>query len=130
MSDSLADPESNPDEVPSVHQAANDLREAAGQKARKITENAEERAQLLKESAAEKAQQFRDYAGDKAAQIKEVAEEKAAQIKEVAGEQWEETRVKAREVHADFEEYIRRHPTKSILVAAGVGFLFGLIVRR
>ena len=130
MSESFANPEGQADDVPSVQQAANDLREAAGEKARQIAQSAEERAQLLKESAAEKAQEFREYAGEKATQIADVAGEKASQFKDVAGEQWEETRVKAREVHADFEEYFRQHPTKSVLVAAGVGFLVGLIVRR
>ena len=131
MSESFANQEGAPDgETPSVQQAANDLREAAGEKARQIAENAEERAQLLKESAAEKAQQFREYAGEKAGQIADPAGDRATQFKDVAGEQWEETRVKAREVHADFEEYIRQHPTKSVLIAAGTGFLLGLIVRR
>ena len=130
MSENFANPEDEVEDVPSVQQAASDLREAAGEKARTIAQSAEERAQLLKESAAQKAQQFREYAGEKATQVKEVAGEKAQQFKDVAGEQWEETRVKAREVHADFEEYIRQHPTKSVLIAAGVGFLLGLIVRR
>ena len=75
-------------------------------------------------------QPLSSLAGEKASQLADAAGEKAAQFREVAGEQWEETRVKAREVHADFEDYIRQHPTKSVLVAAGVGFLLGLIVRR
>jgi ElaB/YqjD/DUF883 family membrane-anchored ribosome-binding protein len=49
---------------------------------------------------------------------------------EVAEGGWEETRVKAREAHADLESYIRANPTKSILIAAGIGFLVGLVVRR
>ena len=54
----------------------------------------------------------------------------AQKLKSAAEEQWQETRVKAREYHTSAEDYIREHPTKSILIAAGVGFLFGLIVRR
>ena len=130
MSEQLARPEGETEDAPSVQQAADDLREAAGEETHQIVQSAEERAQLLKESAAEKAQQFRDYAGEKTSQIKDVAEEKASAIKDVAGEQWEETRDKAREVHADFEEYIRMYPSKSVLIAAGVGLLVGLIVRR
>ena len=127
MSEPLTQKEEHSEESPSIQQAANDLREAAGENP---SQGSEERAQQLKESAAQKAQQFRDYAGDKASQIADAAGERAAQFKGVAGEQWEETRIKAREVHADFEEYIRQHPTQSVLVAAGVGFLLGLIVRR
>jgi ElaB/YqjD/DUF883 family membrane-anchored ribosome-binding protein len=69
-------------------------------------------------------------AEDKASELKDVVGDRAQQFKEVAGEQWEETRDKAREVHADFEEYIRMYPSKSVLIAAGVGLLVGLIVRR
>ncbi|HJM64123.1 MAG: hypothetical protein CMN05_03395 [Roseibacillus sp.] len=130
MSEPIANQEEQSGTPPSTQQAANDLREAAGEKTRQIAQSAEERAQLLKESAAQKAQHFREYAGEKASQIADVAGEKAAQFKDAAGEHWEETRVKAREVHADLEDYIRQHPTKSVLVAAGVGFLLGLIVRR
>ena len=130
MSDSIANQDEQSGEMPSTQKAANDLREAAGVKTRQVAQSAEERAQLLKESAAEKAQKFRDFAGEKASQFADAAGEKASQFKDVAGEHWEETRVKAREVHADLEEYIRQHPSKSVLIAAGVGFLLGLIVRR
>ena len=108
MSDPFNSPEGATAEAPSIQQAADDLREAAGQKARQVVQSAEDSARQLKDATSEKAQQFR----------------------EIAGEQWQETRVKAREVHTSTEDYIREHPTKSILVAAGVGFLFGLIVRR
>ena len=130
MSDPIALTEEHLKDIPSTEQAANDLRQAAGIKSRDIAQSAEERAQLLKDSAAQKAQKLRDFAGEKAAQFADVAGEKASQFKDVAGEHWGETRVKAREIQADLEEYVRQHPSKSLLVAAGVGFLVGLIVRR
>ena len=58
MSEQFADSENASSDPPSVQQAANDLREAAGQKARQVASSAEERAQQLKEAAAQKAQQF------------------------------------------------------------------------
>ncbi len=94
--------------APSVGQAANDLRTAAGEKAREFVHNAEEKANSLKLAAVDKAQQ----------------------LKENAAEQWEETRVKAKELHLTAEDYIRENPTKCVLSALGVGFLVGLIVRR
>ena len=130
MSDPIALTEEHLKDIPSTEQAANDLRQAAGIKSREIAQSAEERAQLLKDSAAQKAQKLRDFAGEKAAQFADVAGEKASQFKDVAGEHWGETRVKAREIQSDLEAYVRQHPSKSLLVAAGVGFLVGLIVRR
>ena len=117
-------------EPPSVQQAANDLREAAGQRAKEVAQSAEQNAQQLKETAAAKAQQFREFAEEKAHTLKENAGERAQQFRDVAGEQWGETRVKARAAYDDTEDYIRTHPGKSILIAGGVGFLLGLIVRR
>ena len=78
----------------------------------------------------DKAQQFREFAGSKASDLKETTSVKAQQLKQAAGEQMQQSRVKAREVHADTEEYIRQHPTKSVLTALGIGFVIGLAIRR
>ncbi len=102
------------------------LRDKAGQ----LAHDASAKAQQIKEAAVEKAGQFREYAGTKAHDIKETASVKGQQLKEAAGEQIQQGQVKAREAHADAEEYVRQHPTKSILTAIGVGFLIGLVVRR
>lgn len=135
------DPESDFTTTPSVSQAASDLRFAAGEKAREFAHTAEEKAAALKNRAVESAQQFRDTASERATQFKNVASEKAAafktvatekavHLKESASEQWEDTRVKAKELHITAEDYIRQNPTKCVLSALGAGFLVGLIVRR
>ncbi|MDB4373750.1 hypothetical protein N9115_01845 [bacterium] len=128
-------------EVPSAKAAADDLRAAAGGSEVKKTSPTEEKARQLKEAAVEKATQFRDFAGEKASTLKEAASERANHFREsaeetalhlrgAAGEQWQDTRVKARELHASMEDSVRTNPTKAILIAAGVGFLAGLIIRR
>jgi ElaB/YqjD/DUF883 family membrane-anchored ribosome-binding protein len=105
--------------APSISQAANYLRAAAGEKAREFIHSAETRASALKERAVESAQQFR-----------ESASEKAHHLKETAADQWEDTRVKAKELQVTAEDYIRQNPTKCVISALGLGFLIGLIVRR
>jgi ElaB/YqjD/DUF883 family membrane-anchored ribosome-binding protein len=112
--------------VASPEAAANDLRAAAsnfatttGEQAVNVKNRAVDAANALKSSAAQKAEQF-----------KTVASEKAIHAKEVAQQQWDETRVRAKEIHVTAEDYIRQNPTKSVLGAIGVGFLIGLIVRR
>lgn len=115
---------------PSVAQAANDLRHAAGEKAREFVHTAEHKAQELKERALEGAQQFRSVATEKATAFKAAAADKAHHLKETATGQWEDTRVKAKELHVTAEDYIRQNPTKCVLSALGVGFLVGLLVRR
>jgi ElaB/YqjD/DUF883 family membrane-anchored ribosome-binding protein len=124
------DPEAGFTQTPSIGQAANDLRAAAGEKAREFVHTAETKATLLKERAIESAQHFRDSATEKANALKASAAEKAQHIKESATEQWQDTRVKAREFHVTAEDYIRQNPTKCVISALGLGFLIGLIVRR
>lgn len=115
---------------PSVSQAAEDLRHAAGEKAREFVSTAESKAGQLKDRAIESAQQFRSTATEKATAFKAAAADKAQHFRETATGQWQDTRVKAKEFHVTAEDYIRQNPTKCVLSALGVGFLIGLVVRR
>ncbi|MGC6425372.1 MAG: DUF883 family protein [Akkermansiaceae bacterium] len=128
-------------EVPPAKGAANDLRAAAGGSGSKSLSPTEEKAKMLKDAAVEKASALRDFAGEKASQIKDAAEEHAGnlkvtaeeaalQLKGVAGEQWQDTRIKAKELQASMEDSVRANPTQAVLIAAGIGFLAGLIIRR
>lgn len=144
MSEAFADTDSpNPfSESPAAKSAADDLRAAAeGRTPPRTLTPTEEKARALKETAAQKANQLRDYAGEKAQDLKSAATEKieafrdgaeetAIQLKGVANEQWQDTRVKARELHASMEDYVRANPTKAVLTAAGIGLFLGLITRR
>ncbi len=127
---SSLDPEAGFTQSPSIAQAANDLRAAAGEKAREFVHTAENKAVALKDRAVESAQHFRDTASEKAAALKAAASEKASAFKDTATVQWEDTRVKAKELHVTAEDYIRQNPTKCVISALGLGFLIGLIVRR
>jgi ElaB/YqjD/DUF883 family membrane-anchored ribosome-binding protein len=116
--------------IPSIAQAANDLRAAAGEKAREFIHSAESKAATLKERAVETAHHIRESATEKACALKAVATEKAHHLKESAAEQWDDTRERAKELQLTAEDYIRQYPTKCVLSALGLGFLIGLIVRR
>lgn len=123
--------------APSVSDAASDLRAAAGDfasttgaQAAKLKDRAVDAAQALKANATEKAEHYKAVATEKADHYKAVATEKAQKAKETAQHQWDETRVKAKEIHVTAEDYIRQNPTKAVLGALGVGFLIGLIARN
>jgi len=73
----------------------------------------------IKAEAVEKAQQFRSYAGEKAIAFKEGANEKLRLSTE-----------KAKELHSVAEEYVREHPTKSVIGALSLGVIVGLILRK
>jgi ElaB/YqjD/DUF883 family membrane-anchored ribosome-binding protein len=135
------DPETGFSKSPSVGQAANDLRAAAGEKAKEFAHQATDQAKVIKERAVESAQHLRDVATDKALAFKTAATDKAESLKQAAADkarelrlnadaQWRETRVKAKELHITTEDYIRQHPTRCVAGALGIGFLIGLIARR
>jgi ElaB/YqjD/DUF883 family membrane-anchored ribosome-binding protein len=123
--------------APSVSEAVSELRHAAGDfaaatgaEASRLKERAVETAQSFKATATEKADHFKAVAAEKADHYKAVATEKVQHAKETAHHQWEETRVKAKEIHVTAEDYIRQNPTKAVLGALGIGFLIGLIARN
>ena len=107
------------DAVSELRHAAGDFASATGAQAAKLKERAVETAQSLKSSAVERADHF-----------KTVAAEKVQHAKETAQHQWQETRVKAKEIHVTAEDYIRQNPTKAVLGALGIGFLIGLLARN
>lgn len=145
MSDDYATPDSIPfSSSPNAGSAADDLRAAAEGRTPTRVENevgAEEKNSALKDAAAQKAAQLRDYAGQKANDLKSAATDKlgafregagetAQNFKGVASEQWEDTRIKAQELHVSMEDYVRENPTKAVLTAVGAGFVLGLLIRR
>ena len=143
MSEEYATPESIPfTESPDAASAADDLRSAAdGKTPNKVLSATEEKATALKQAASQKAAQIRDYAGTKASDLKSAASDRLGAFREGAGEtatnlrgtaseQWQDTRVKAEEMHIAMEDYVRKNPTKAILTAVGTGFVLGLLIRR
>ncbi len=130
FSSNALDPEAGFTQTPSVSQAASDLRAAAGAQAIALKDRAIESAHSFREQATDRASQLKTVATGKANAFKSAAADRASQFKESASEQWQDTRVKAKELHITAEDYIRQNPTKCVLGALGAGFLIGLIVRR
>ena len=88
-------------------QAAEELRDAASLK-----------AEELKQAARERATDIRDYATDKAHEARGYAEER-----------YNEARTAADEYRVEGERYVRENPAKSVLIALGIGFVIGRILR-
>ncbi len=64
------------------------------------------------------------------ADISNLAESVKQLAKEQLGAAAEEVQDKAKEKLGDLEAAIRRNPSQAALVAAGMGFVFGLILSR
>ena len=65
-----------------------------------------------------------------ASEMRDAAAEAAREFRERAGSVAGEWQGKARDIQKELEEYVRKNPAKSILAAAGIGFVVGLICRR
>ena len=57
--------------------------------------------------------------------LRDAAEETLGQVRENATEFYEQGRDKIYGVGGSFEQYVRERPVKSVLIAAGIGLLFG-----
>jgi ElaB/YqjD/DUF883 family membrane-anchored ribosome-binding protein len=57
--------------------------------------------------------------------VRDAAQEKLGQVRENATEYCEQGRDNVHGVLCNFEQYVRARPVKSVLIAAGVGLLFG-----
>jgi ElaB/YqjD/DUF883 family membrane-anchored ribosome-binding protein len=67
---------------------------------------------------------------DAGSQLRDAASEKIGQLRDHASDYYEQGRQRAQEWEQGLEEYIREKPIQSLLIAAGVGMLLGIIWKR
>jgi ElaB/YqjD/DUF883 family membrane-anchored ribosome-binding protein len=82
--------------------------------------------QQLKDKASEVASSVRDVTS----QVRDAATEKYENLRDSATEYYQAGRDKAVEWQNQLEDYVREQPLKSVLIAAGVGVLLGIIWKR
>ena len=71
-----------------------------------------------------------DHMQETAKEMRDKAQELVTQGKEVATEYYEEGRNQVLAWQQQLENQVREKPLQSLLIAAGVGLLFGLLRRR
>jgi ElaB/YqjD/DUF883 family membrane-anchored ribosome-binding protein len=71
-----------------------------------------------------------DHMQETAKEMRDKAQELVAQGKEVAAEYYEEGRNQVLAWQQQLENQVREKPLQSILIAAGIGLLYGLLRRR
>jgi ElaB/YqjD/DUF883 family membrane-anchored ribosome-binding protein len=80
----------------------------------------------MREGAAEVQQNIREMGG----QLRDAATEKYGQLRDQAEEYYETGRQRAMEIEQSLEDYVRDKPIQSLLIAAGVGMLLGILWKR
>ena len=101
-----------------AEEAARELREAAAKKASELRQAAIEAAEAYRQIAMSHADQFQSSAADR-----------YQYYKDVAGEQYHESREQFDDYLTKGEAYIKSNPGKSLLIAVGLGFLLGKVLR-
>ncbi|MEM8577633.1 MAG: hypothetical protein AAGF60_07250 [Pseudomonadota bacterium] len=76
------------------------------------------------------AEDIRARAGSEAARLKDRAGEEAQRIQAQAAEMGERARESAHQAYAAAEDHVRKQPAMALGIAAGVGFLVGLLATR
>ena len=128
-------------EAVSDERPSKDALERAREKFTEVAEKARQGGSQVREVAKEKAARVGEVAKEKAARAGEVAKEKAARAGEVAKEKYgvavdnlkqgyDKVHKDLSKLSEDVNEYVRDNPGRSILIAAGIGFVVGTLLRR
>ena len=80
----------------------------------------------VREAATQVSQNLRD-AGS---QLRDQAQEKYNQLRDQASQYYEEGRQRAQEWEQGLESYVQEKPIQSLLIAAGVGMVLGILWKR
>ena len=93
-------------------------------------EQGRDRVAQVQERAQEMGAQVRDWAQEKGSQIKEGAQEAMQQVGTSVSQLADRGRETMGQLGEGLEDRIRSKPLQSVLIAAGVGLLLGLIWKR
>lgn len=74
--------------------------------------------------------QLRDKASEVAGNLKDAASEQFEHVRDTAEEYYNQGRERAQQWQHSLEDYIQEQPVKSLLIAAGVGVVFGILWKR
>jgi ElaB/YqjD/DUF883 family membrane-anchored ribosome-binding protein len=80
----------------------------------------------IRDTASQVQQNLRDMGG----QVREAATDQYNQLRDQAQQYFEDGRVRAQEWEQSIEQYVHEKPIQSLLIAAGVGVLLGILWKR
>ncbi|CAN5438984.1 hypothetical protein BH09PLA1_BH09PLA1_19400 [soil metagenome] len=80
----------------------------------------------IRDTAKDVKENLREMGG----QVRDAATEQYQNLREQAGEYFQEGRERAQEWEQSIEQYVQEKPIQSLLIAAGVGMLLGILWKR
>ena len=107
-----------------------DMKEQARELGTQVQDKARELGTQVQDKAQEVGTQVRDWAQEKGNQLKKGAQDTMHQVEASASQLSDMGRTATEELEESLEDRIRYKPLQSVLVAAGVGILIGLLWRK
>jgi ElaB/YqjD/DUF883 family membrane-anchored ribosome-binding protein len=83
-------------------------------------------AASLRDSASQVGENLRNVGS----QLRDTATEQYSQLRDQASDYYEQGRQRAMEMEQGLEQYVQEKPIQSLLMAAGVGLLLGILWKR
>ena len=83
-------------------------------------------ANQMRDTAKQVQENLRNLGG----QVRDAATEKYGQLRDQAADYYEQGRQRATEMEQSLEQYVQEKPIQSLLIAAGVGMLLGILWKR
>ena len=105
--------------------AAAEKVEAARAKFSEVSAGVERKVEEIRAGAGRAGQQIKEKAG----QASEVARERYDSARESVVQGYDKMTTDLDQLGKDINEYVRHNPGKSVAMAAGIGFVLGLLVR-
>ena len=109
---------------------AEDLRQDLREIGSHLKGAAGEKFEQLKGQARERYEQYRGQATGRARDYADQAKGRANEYKEYAGEQYDRYAERGQQTVEKVEQYVREKPVQSLLLAAGVGLVVGVLFKR
>jgi len=78
----------------------------------------------------ETAQQVQENLRNLGSQVRDTATQQYGQLRDQASQYYEQGRQRATEMEQSLEQYVHEKPIQSLLIAAGVGMLLGVLWKR
>jgi ElaB/YqjD/DUF883 family membrane-anchored ribosome-binding protein len=129
MTDRTATTEQGPGKAQDTAQTP-DLRQQARELGTQVRDHVQALGAQVQERAQEIGPQIRDWAQDVGGQLKEGAQEARHQAEATASQLAAQGREAAGQLEKTLEDYIRAKPLQSLMMAAGVGIVVGLLWRK
>jgi ElaB/YqjD/DUF883 family membrane-anchored ribosome-binding protein len=76
------------------------------------------------------AQQVQENLRNLGGQVRDAATERYSDLRDQASQYYEQGRQRATEMEQSLEQYVHEKPIQSLLIAAGVGMLLGVLWKR